>query len=180
MVFVYYCIFGVDVGDWQFYDVKQSGGGWIFFCSGFVSDDVYGVYWEVIVGVVGQFGVDVFLFVWQGGEWYLQLDDVFVRFQYVVNLVWCSGIVEYWFIFFILGNGVGYYCCVVVLVMGDGFVQVIGVNLMVNYCFVVLFWGIVGEICFIVIVGIKQFGDLWIFELIDGGDVVLFSGFFVD
>ena len=61
--------------------------------------------------------------------------------------------------------------------MGDGFAQAIGVNLMVNHCFTAPSWG---EIRFTVIVGIKQFGDLRIFELIDGGDVVLLSGFFVD
>ena len=180
MAFVHHRILGVDVGDRQLHDAKQGGGGRVFLRPRFVGDDVHGVHREAIVGAVGQFGVDVFLLARQGGERHLQPDDVLARLQHVANPVRRPGIVEHRFTFFIPGNGVGHHRRVVALVMGDGFAQAIGVNLMVNHCFAAPSWGTAGEIRFTVIVGIKQFGDLRIFELIDGGDVVLLSGFFVD
>ena len=61
MAFMHHCILGVDVGDRQLHDAKQSGGGRIFLRPCFVSDDVHGVHREAIVGAVGQFGVDVLL-----------------------------------------------------------------------------------------------------------------------
>ena len=64
--------------------------------------------------------------------------------------------------------------------MGDGFAQAIGVNLVVNHRFAAPARGAAGEVRFTVVVSIKQFGDLRIFELIDRGDVVLLGGFFID
>ena len=180
MAFVHHRILGVDVGDRQLHDAKQGGGGRIFLGPGFVGDDVHRVHREAIVGAVGQFGVDVFLLARQGGERHLQPDDVFARFQHVADPVRRPGVVEHRFTLFIAGDGVSHHRRVVALVMGDGFAQAIGVNLVVNHRFAAPAWRTAGEIRFTVVIGIKQFGDLRIFKLIDGGDVVLLGGFFVD
>lgn len=107
---MYYGVLCVDICQWQFYDGEQFCCCWVFFCLCFIGDNMYGINWEFIVCVVWQFSINIFLFVWQRGEWYLQLDDIFIWFYYVVYLVWGSGVINYWFIFFKVGDGVGYYC----------------------------------------------------------------------
>lgn len=83
--------------------------------------------------------------------------------QYVVDLIWCSGVIQDWFVFFVVCDGIGNYGGIVILIVGYCIVEVIGLDLVVNWSFIILVWIIVGEIGFVVVIGIKQFGNFWIF-----------------
>ncbi len=64
--------------------------------------------------------------------------------------------------------------------MYHGIAQFVGFNLMVNHRLTAPARRTAGQVCFAIAIGIKQSGQLRIFQLLDVGDVILIGGFLVD
>ena len=163
MSLVHHGILGVDVGNRQLHDAKQLRRRRVFLGPGFVGDDMHGADREAVVGAIRELRVDIFLHARQGGERYLQPDDVFTRFQHIADPVRRPGVVDDRLALFIAGNGVGHHGGIVPLIVGDGVIQTIGIKLMVNYRFTAPARRTAGQVGFAVAVGVEQFGDFRIF-----------------
>ena len=173
-------VLGVYVCQRQFHYREQLRRRRVFLGPGFVRHDMHGIHREAIVHAVWQFGVDIFLLARQGGEGHLQPHHVFARLQHVAHPVRRPGVVDHRLAFFKAGDGIGHHRRVIAVAHVDGLRQIEGFVLVVNHRFTAPARRAAHHVGFAVTVGIKEFGDLRIFQLFNIGDVILIGGFLVD
>ena len=170
----------IDVGQRQLHDGKQLRRRRVFLGPGFIGHNMHGADREAVVCAVRQLSIDIFLHARQGRERHLQPDDIFTRLQHIAYPVRRPGVIQNRLTFFEAGDGIGHHCRIVTLVVLDGFRQLIGIHLVINHRFTAPARVTAGEVGFAVTVGVKQLGNLRIFQLLNIGDVVLVGGFFID
>ncbi len=173
-------VLGVDICQRQLHYREQLRCGRVFLSPGFVRNDVHGVNREAIVHAVRQFGIDILLLARQRGERHLQPHHIFTWLQHVADPVRRPGVIDDRLAFLKAGNGIGHHRRVVAVADIHGFGQVEGFVLVVNHRLTAPARGTAHHVGFAVTIGIKQFGNLGIFQLFDVGDVVLIRSFLVD